>query len=177
MKKFLFSALIAIASYPVMGQAVSINSSGASSTLAWSTSSATTVTLSGGTFSSTAVSVNASMNTGALYSTTTYTLYAYGTLSSVSRNIIINVIGCTTGVQVTSEPEVKIFPNPFFQELNVRYSGSFTLQLITSEGKLVYEKQATESATLYRDGLSSGTYLLRILRDGNDVKTFKVVAQ
>lgn len=94
-------------------------SSGSSTTIRWATNNCTSASLRGS-----AVSVNGTQSTGALYSTTSFTLNAYNSTTSDSETITVTVNGGSTNSCVI---------NSFYANNNsVNYGGSTTLYWSTS---------------------------------------------
>jgi hypothetical protein len=78
--------------------------------------------------------------------------------------------------------EVSVYPNPVSTSLRLHISGdrlqNLTYILYNIEGKAVLNKEIVSSPELIQMELfSSGTYLLKVLRDNAPLKTFKVIKE
>jgi hypothetical protein len=80
---------------------------------------------------------------------------------------------------ITSEPSVKISPNPASNILRVEligYSGNVTMQLTSLQGKIVKQEKIQTSNAKHAQqqmnvsGIASGTYLLVILDEKGNRK-------
>ncbi len=94
--------------------------SGGSATLSWSTANCTSVSMTGVSIGSSQLS--GTVNTGAIYGSTTYTLTAYGTTGPVSQSVTINVA-------TPSACTINTFTGPSY---TVSYGGTATLSWSTS---------------------------------------------
>lgn len=88
----------------------------------------------------------------------------------------------TTISEYTKEvpTEIKVYPNPIFNELNIDFSGTNILNgkicILSIEGKLIKTQQLTSSANLTIDmsNIPQGVYLCRFSNE-KEIKTIKII--
>ncbi|PNQ73064.1 hypothetical protein C1T31_08705 [Hanstruepera neustonica] len=76
--------------------------------------------------------------------------------------------------EFVTENSIRIYPNPFSNDLNIRNyrSQSLRFQLYGLDGKLIHSESSNNpQVTLTIEGLESGLYLLKVLNKNNDVLT------
>lgn len=78
--------------------------------------------------------------------------------------------------------EVKIFPNPTTDQLNIQlpssYAGIVTLQVFAADGKFISSiKPTVNSVQLNVMNLPAGTYLLQLIKDDGAKTTYRFVKQ
>lgn len=106
----------------------------------------------------------------------------YGNTTNIQQGIQrgINVITLTNHELKTIELKVIIFPNPAkntvilsltnYETDNVNYN------LFNIQGKLIKKDKITKKYTLiYLRRLQKGTYILKVNKNNNQVKTFKII--
>ncbi len=85
-----------------------------------------------------------------------------------------------SGITAIGAEAIMVFPDPFHDRLNVRYSGTHDhIELVDVNGRTVRD-QATQNATtvtVERGELAAGIYLLRVLDGARVVATTRVVAE
>ena len=83
------------------------------------------------------------------------------------------------GVEETEQITFQAFPNPFRNEVHLRFSEvtTATVQLYDLNGRLVFEQEDTGQLelTLNLPQLNDGLYLLRILSDGKLIEEKKLI--
>ena len=89
--------------------------------------------------------------------------------------------------ETVKKNEIKVYPNPFNDVLNVSISNSekssFSIQVFDISGRLVHRKdlkdldpgKRTEQLNFSQSNLTSGTYFIRIMRNNNVEKTIKLI--
>lgn len=90
----------------------------------------------------------------------------------------------TTISEYTKEvpTEIKVYPNPIFNELNIDFSGTNILNgkicILSIEGKLIKTQQLLGSASLTIDmsNIPQGVYLCRFSNE-KEIKTIKIIKQ
>ena len=89
-----------------------------------------------------------------------------------------------TAIDPTLFPELQlsVYPNPVSTSLRLQISGdrlqNLTYMLFNIEGKAVLIKEIENSPELIQiEQFSSGTYLLKVLKDNTPLKTFKVIKE
>lgn len=81
----------------------------------------------------------------------------------------------STGVSSVMAPEVRIFPNPASDILQLSsIEGVTDWRILNILGQLLISKTNPESTTIDISGLNSGTYLIRIRQEGSN-KTFRFI--
>lgn len=89
-----------------------------------------------------------------------------------------NYIGSTGSISDNQLSEMSIFPNPiedtFTIDLKSSYFENLKIQLYTILGKVVLEKESTNSKTIDISSLDSGIYILK-LSNGNQYKSLKLI--
>ena len=65
---------------------------------------------------------------------------------------------------------LSIYPNPCTETVTIAYDGSFTFEIVSSEGNIVRSGNGNQSQTIDVTTLSSGTYLV-VIRDGQIFET------
>lgn len=74
--------------------------------------------------------------------------------------------------------ELSVYPNPTadFLILKSEEAESLTYQLIDMQGKMIETKKVTaNTTTIEMDKLANATYFLRVTKNNNSVKTFKII--
>lgn len=87
----------------------------------------------------------------------------------------------TTGIEFTEiDLSFRAYPNPASNTLNLSIENStldkLSYQLITSSGELVYDNTITSTLTsIDITSLPNAIYFIRVMRDTQLIKTFKVI--
>jgi Secretion system C-terminal sorting domain len=91
----------------------------------------------------------------------------------------INELTCTSSTEESLEDDFQIYPNPFFDQLEIlgdEKSMNTDLTIYNVKGSLVYqEKIKKDRLTTVLKNVSSGIYFLRFKNDKGVVTTKKVV--
>ncbi len=104
-------------------------------------------------------------------------------VDTTTRDFLYSLVcsQATSVANITSDANVSVYPNPATDQINVFFSqsGVYTqVQLLDETGRLVEEKSITASTiTFNRNNLSSGLYLVRILKADASGVTKKVMLQ
>lgn len=80
----------------------------------------------------------------------------------------------TTGIHNSQAPTANIFPNPATNVINVKSQGYQTVEIINLLGQVVYSAHAENEMQINVNGLSDGTYFVR-LNGNNGIATQKFV--
>jgi len=75
--------------------------------------------------------------------------------------------------------EIKIYPNPISNELNIETIGSYgvvNFQIINSTGAVVYKSRFIEKTSIQTSSLAPGSYILKF-ESGNIYEFKKVIKQ
>ena len=103
------------------------------------------------------------------------TIFIYGKNGMLYKST--NSGGLLSTDVVTQKSDFKIYPNPAYEEINLKYPNTLKIESITlmdSQGKIVNKFQ-NNFETLNIRGISSGNYMLLIRsKDGNSVQKFIV---
>ena len=86
----------------------------------------------------------------------------------------------TTGIDITTvNLSLKIFPNPTANVLNLaidNIANELSFQLVTVDGKLLKsEKIKSKETQIEMFGLQPAMYFLRVIKNGQVVKSFKII--
>lgn len=65
---------------------------------------------------------------------------------------------------------LSVYPNPCTEMVTLAYDGSFTFEIVSSEGKVVFSGNGNQSQTIDMTSLPSGMYLA-VIRDGQMLET------
>ena len=81
---------------------------------------------------------------------------------------------------VTADLNLNIFPNPITEKAlieieNTNFNKSYTLEIFNILGKKVFENEIYSSLTINGDEFKSGLYIFKIVCNGQDIKTEKVM--
>lgn len=68
---------------------------------------------------------------------------------------------------------VKVFPNPFHDQLNIASNGTATVTLYDVEGRLLLKQALTGNATLHIHDLAKGMYMVKVT-EGSNTHSYKV---
>ena len=80
-------------------------------------------------------------------------------------------------ISTLKRDDVKIFPNPFNDIILVNDAPLGLVQIYTTSGKLLIEREISDNKLIINtDGMSSGTYILKVLSNSG-VINFKIVKQ
>jgi hypothetical protein len=102
-----------------------------------------------------------------------YTSSVCGTV--YSDPLTMAIIDKPTGIEELNSEDMKLFPNPFWNEIHIQGAAGCTLQITNAAGTMVYVKKLTNpSETVSTKDLPEGIYLLRLEKDGK-VKIIKGV--
>ena len=98
----------------------------------------------------------------------TVQLIAYNNCDSGTTFLDIQLM--TTGIVGLEQNDIKVFPNPASDVLNVQLKevmGTGTLQLIDATGRIVHESETSGTSNLIEldQSITSGTYILRAISD------------
>ena len=98
------------------------------------------------------------------------------TLENLSEKATVTVeFKLETGIETVFAPELKMYPNPFAEELTIAGAKDCALQVMDIVGKLVHtQKIADANETIRLGKLSAGVYFFRFEKDGQ-TKTVKVL--
>ncbi len=100
-----------------------------------------------------------------------YTSSACGTIYSDPLTLVI--IDKPTGIEELNPEGLKLFPNPFRNEVQIQGADGCMLQITNTAGTVVYVKKLTNpSETISTQNLPKGTYLFQLEKDGK-VKMIK----
>ena len=81
----------------------------------------------------------------------------------------------STSIVNILETNIKIYPNPFTDILNITNADGYTLQILTQSGVFIHTQKITSTVeTLNLQYLSAGIYVL-LLEKGGEIKTIKFV--
>lgn len=106
---------------------------------------------------------------------TTYA-YAVRTICSGGQSDLSSVVNCQTGLAQYSSAQLRIFPNPAHDVINVECPGMKQVELFTAIGTKIAEMSvANGSTTLKVSELSRGIYFLRIIQSDGAIITRKVM--
>ena len=106
-------------------------------------------------------------------------LTAYGECSDDVASKTIKII--TSGLEETKNLTIKTYPNPVTEQLTIvsdasSFSGAMTYKLWDTNGKLVAEKELTQSETkVDMRQMQTGVYFLKIIDGSNEVKLFRII--
>jgi hypothetical protein len=91
----------------------------------------------------------------------------------------INGLTCTSSINETSNDNFQIYPNPFFDQVDILGAENFIDAGVTIndvQGSLIYQgKFKKDSLTNVLKGLSSGVYFLRFKNEKGVFTTKKVI--
>jgi hypothetical protein len=103
-----------------------------------------------------------------------------GTNGSVAQGVQQSFeISTTVGINETSiNLEMNVYPNPTtnYLILNVVESKGLSYQLFDLQGKLIENKKVTaNNTTITMEDLPNATYFLKVTKNSQAVKTFKII--
>ena len=73
-------------------------------------------------------------------------------------------------IEELNKAALSVYPNPCAETVTIAYDGSFTFEIVSSEGKVVLSGNGTQSQTIDMASLPSGMYLA-VIRDGQIFET------
>ena len=82
---------------------------------------------------------------------------------NASNNTACLQISRPLPVSEYAESEIKIFPNPATNVLNISYSGSVQLQIVNMLGQVVRTQETNGEAQIDVSDLEKGVYFLRVV--------------
>jgi hypothetical protein len=102
----------------------------------------------------------------------------YNFLTDMVYSDIVVVLPTNTGL--TGKPDnIKIFPNPFYSDMNIEVSpgnGKYCLELYSTQGRLVQKMFFSEPTNINLNHLIKGIYLAKVInRDGKVVLMERIV--
>ena len=96
---------------------------------------------------------------------------------SITTYVTVNSV---TGINPVNTSETRVFPNPFYDEVNIQLKGfkaDADIQVLTSAGQLVlHKKTANEDQIKIGSSLNRGMYIVKIT-DGEKQLTYKIIKQ
>ena len=107
-------------------------------------------------------------------------------LGNVVYSEMIALKGTATGIEVTKGPEVKLWPNPVSNKLNIRYAGKFqndiSVEICDIMGKLIlkeifYDISDGYEFSINTESLNSGIFILRISSEKEILLSKKISRQ
>ncbi|MFT6165699.1 MAG: hypothetical protein ACJAV5_002108 [Vicingaceae bacterium] len=119
-------------------------------------------------------------------STTTITIDSSG---NMNNGIIYGAIGvldtvCQIATSVNEIDDdfelIKVFPNPFKNQVTFQLNNSTTPKLIklySIDGRLIIEKQVSSIVTIGTEGLTKGLYFVQVIESGQIVVSQKLVKE
>ena len=85
-----------------------------------------------------------------------------------------------TSVEQENNASIKVFPNPFTNEIKLQLekAGDYQLKIRNSIGQVVYSKNINGTTTSHNvSGLPGGFYILSVLLDGENTTNYKLVKE
>ncbi len=92
--------------------------------------------------------------------------------------ILINKIN--TGLSKENELKLTVYPNPFIDEVNMKFaeSGTYTVEILNVSGQSIYSAPVSANTADFvkvKVNAPSGNYILRVLQNGKVMKAMKVI--
>ncbi len=108
-------------------------------------------------------------------STTVYTVTGTNGICSNNSSITQSVVICT-GIKMVSinNDQLKIYPNPFKDELKIVSKDLIQIKLMDVSGKEVLRKEINGEVTINTSQLSKGIYFIHVIGSSN-IKPIKVI--
>lgn len=153
----------------------SINSINISNSVTICKGAKTTLTASGAATYS--WSNGATTSTIAVVPAVTTTYVVSGTISpgcTANNSVVVKLAECTELTEFEAEDKIRIYPNPFGNELNVEHQGIMDVTITDVAGSLVYSSKLLPGKQKLDLGtLSKGIYILRV--NGQSSKSIKLL--
>lgn len=104
------------------------------------------------------------------YDVTGVVSYSFGNAKMFPRDAD-DVVTTPISVEEMDELEVSVFPTPFSNEFTVELNGTYLLDIVTLNGKIVSSTQLQNTSVVNTSDLAAGMYMIQITQGNNTSST------